>query len=386
MGVDLAGFGHQAVIEWDNWACETIRENQKRGFPLVKNWPVFEGDVRQFSFESLEEKIDLVSGGPPCQPFSICGKHRGLKDERDMFPVAVDVVRKTAPRAFLFENVRGLARPAFENYLQYILLQLTYPEINRKDNQDWQAHHATLEQHKTKGTVNGLKYKVVCRVLNAADYGVPQKRSRVFIVGFREDQECEWSFPEPTHSLDSLLVDQWINENYWERHALKRNARPRADHRTLRRIEKIQKQPHMFDLSLKPWRTVRDAIGDLPTPSKNGQGLEITNHRHQPGARVYPGHTGSPLDEPSKTLKAGDHGVPGGENMLRHPNGKVRYFTVREAARLQGFPDDYVFPGSWTETMRQLGNAVPVSLAEIITKSVAQCLENGEARAKGSVH
>jgi DNA (cytosine-5)-methyltransferase 1 len=109
---------------------------------------------------------------------------------------------------------------------------------------------------------------------------------------------------------------------------------------------------------------VRDAISDLPAPT---EGAAVpNNHVFNPGARSYPGHTGSPLDEPAKTLKAGDHGVPGGENMLRALNGQLRYFTVRESARLQSFPDDFLFRGSWTETMRQLGNAVPVRLAELI--------------------
>ena len=100
----------------------------------------------------------------------------------------------------------------------------------------------------------------------------------------------------------------------------------------------------------------------------------FSNHRFIPGARSYAGHTGSPLDEPAKTLKAGDHGVPGGENMLLKPNGTVRYFSLRESARLQGFPDDFTFPGSWTESMRQLGNAVPVTLAEVVGDSVAKSL------------
>jgi DNA (cytosine-5)-methyltransferase 1 len=82
------------------------------------------------------------------------------------------------------------------------------------------------------------------------------------------------------------------------------------------------------------------------------------------------------LDEPAKTLKAGDHGVPGGENMLLKPDGSVRYFTVRESARLQTFPDDYVFSGSWTENMRQLGNAVPVRLAEVIASSIRNHLHS----------
>ncbi|MGA3304360.1 MAG: DNA cytosine methyltransferase, partial [Methylovirgula sp.] len=97
-------------------------------------------------------------------------------------------------------------------------------------------------------------------------------------------------------------------------------------------------------------------------------------HRFQDGARSYPGHTGSPLDEPAKALKAGVHGVPGGENMLRKPDGSVRYFTVRESARLQTFPDGYEFMGSWSETMRQLGNAVPVELARLVGEDVARYL------------
>jgi DNA (cytosine-5)-methyltransferase 1 len=105
-----------------------------------------------------------------------------------------------------------------------------------------------------------------------------------------------------------------------------------------------------------PWITIRDALDGLGEP--NGR----HNHVLQIGARVYPGHTGSPLDLPAKALKAGDHGVPGGENMMVRDDGSVRYFTTREAARLVGLPDDYEFPRSWTESMRQLGNAVPAPL------------------------
>ncbi len=123
------------------------------------------------------------------------------------------------------------------------------------------------------------------------------------------------------------------------------------------------------------WQTVRDAISDLPDPElQPGVASNYHDHRLQPGARSYPGHTGSPLDEPAKTLKAGVHGVPGGENMLRRPDGSVRYFTIRESARLQTFPDKMVFHGSWTETMRQLGNAVPCRLAQAVVSEVRDCL------------
>jgi DNA (cytosine-5)-methyltransferase 1 len=124
----------------------------------------------------------------------------------------------------------------------------------------------------------------------------------------------------------------------------------------------------------EPWLTVRDAISDLPDPEQRPNS-NIPNHVFIRGARSYPGHTGSPLDAPAKTLKAGDHGVPGGENMLARIDGSIRYFTVREAARLQTFPDEYIFSGGWSESMRQLGNAVPVRLAETVAKSVAQTLD-----------
>jgi DNA (cytosine-5)-methyltransferase 1 len=135
----------------------------------------------------------------------------------------------------------------------------------------------------------------------------------------------------------------------------------------------------LFDAGKLPWLTVRDAIGDLPDSEKKPRS-GIANHTFNPGARSYAGHTGSPLDEPAKTLKAGDHGVPGGENMLARVDGSVRYFTVREAARLQTFPDDYTFCGAWTEAMRQLGNAVPVRLAETVARSVAETLVTTRGR------
>ena len=112
---------------------------------------------------------------------------------------------------------------------------------------------------------------------------------------------------------------------------------------------------------LLPWVTVRDALVALP------DGEDICTKSE---AKEYPGHTGSLIDEPSKTLKAGAHGVPGGENMVQYNDGTVRYFTVAEAKRIQTFPDDYKITGAWSEAMRQLGNAVPVRLAKLVAQSV----------------
>jgi DNA (cytosine-5)-methyltransferase 1 len=372
MGMAKAGFNHAAVIEWDHDSCESFRENQRHHADSVEGWPLHEIDARDFDYRTLSG-IQVVSGGPPCQPFSLGGKHRGQRDVRDMFPEAVRAVRELGPDAFIFENVKGLLRQSFASYFEYIVLQLTHPEITRRKAETAKQHQARLERHHTsKGSK--ASYNVVFRLLNAANYGVPQKRERVFIVGFRSDLGVEWNFPRETHSEDSLLCAQWITGEYWEQHRIAKRARPAAPGRIAPRISQL-KDGGLLAEPVLPWATVRDAISDLPDPERSPRNV-VPNHVFNPGARSYKGHTGSPLDEPAKTLKAGDHGVPGGENMLAKRDGAVRYFTVREAARLQTFPDDYVFRSSWTETMRQLGNAVPVRLAEAIARSVAQTLKS----------
>ena len=367
IGLHQAGFRPVSVIEFDGYCCDTIRENQERGITSVENWPVSHCDVRAIDFAQYEGCVQLVSGGPPCQPFSLGGKHRANGDARDMFPQAIRAVRQARPEAFIFENVKGLTRSAFRNYFEYIKLQLEHPEIIAREGEDWSDHLARLEQHHTSGSRSGLNYRVVAQVLNAANYGVPQKRERVFFVGFREDLGVRWSFPLPTHSRDALLVDQ-ARGDYWDRHGVAKHARvlPRAAAAAAARVQDVP-------TDAKPWLTTRDALNGLPDPELDPRAsLSFLNHKFQPGARSYPGHTGSPLDEPAKTLKAGVHGVPGGENMLVRPNGSVRYFSVRESARLQTFPDEFLFHGSWSETMRQLGNAVPVRLARTVGENVAQ--------------
>jgi DNA (cytosine-5)-methyltransferase 1 len=371
MGLHRAGFAPAKVVEWDRYCRETIRENRELPRSPMHGWPEVEGDVRGVDFRSLEGKLDLVSGGPPCQPFSLGGKHKAYDDARDMFPQAIRAVRETRPRAFIFENVKGLTRATFRNYFEYIRLQLEHPEVIAKPDEDWAEHLARLERHHTHGARDGLAYRVVIQVVNAADHGVPQKRERVIFVGFRDDLDVEWSFPLATHSSDALLWDQHRDGGYWDRHKVAKASRPGVLDIPVR-AERLEAKPETI-----AWRTVRDAIGDLPDPEFEPEAArQITNHRFQPGARRYSGHTGSPLDEPAKTLKAGVHGVPGGENMLARRDGTVRYFSVRESARLQTFADNFVFHGAWSETMRQLGNAVPVRLAEVIGKDVARKLKS----------
>ena len=365
IGLHGAGFRPVDVIEWNTYCCDTIRENKLRGIDAVRDWNVTHGDVRQVDFKKHEGKVRLVSGGPPCQPFSLGGKHAAYDDARDMFPEAIRAVRDARPDAFIFENVKGLTRAAFRNYFEYIRLQLEHPDVTAKKGEDWSNHLARLERHHTSGNRAGLNYRVVTQLVNAADYGVPQRRERVFFVGFREDLGVSWNFPAATHSRSALHASIATGE-YWDRHKVARKDRPSFSG-IVPKLDTGFKE--------KPWLTVRDALSDIPDPElKPRESARFLNHRFQHGARSYPGHTGSPLDEPAKTLKAGVHGVPGGENMLLRPDGSVRYFSIRESARLQTFPDDFLFHGSWSEAMRQLGNAVPVRLARVVGDDVAKIL------------
>ena len=367
LGIKQAGFTHSRLIEWDNDSAKTLYHNYKNfGFNNENQW-IYNDDIRNLTLIDYCEKIDLLSGGPPCQPFSIGGKHQAYKDTRDMFPEAARILNEIKPKAFIFENVRGLLRKNFAKYFGYIILQLTYPEIQRKQDQNWLNHLESLEKYHTSANEKSLYYNIVFRLVNAADYGIPQKRERVFIIGFRNDINGKWSFPETTHSEDALLYSKYVTKEYFKKYSIKNTCKNGC------------KDIPLFVLNKKPWVTVRDVINDLPNPKKVNV---FYNHKLQEGAKIYTGHTGSLLDEPSKTIKAGDHGVPGGENMMVLDDGNVRYYTVREAARIQTFPDDYIFPCSWTESMRQIGNAVPVKLAKIVADSVRRTLYSSKRSSK----
>lgn len=354
-GLEIAGIKHNAFVEWNADACNTLRHNYAPNL-------VHEGDIRNFDFSSYSN-IDIIAGGPPCQPFSLGGKANGHNDERDMFPSAISAIQELKPKAFIFENVKGLLRKSFSEYFNYIILQLTYPNI-KLESDDWHANFKKLKNIDNSKEFSP-SYHVTYTLVNAANYGVPQIRERVVIVGFRNDIDVKWKFPESTHSKDSLLWSMFVTGEYWERHGIK-NYYPEEISKQIK--DKLMNTYGLFAPNKKPWETVRDALEDLGEPNDFG------DHILRKGAKEYPGHTGSCIDEPSKTIKAGSHGVPGGENMIKYPDGHVRYYTIAEAKRIQTFPDNYNIRGSWTEAMRQLGNAVPVDLARIIGESIIDAL------------
>jgi DNA (cytosine-5)-methyltransferase 1 len=370
-GTALAGFQHLALIEQNRNACETLRLNSGTR-PETRDWSVIAGDVCQVNYSCFQDEVDLLAGGPPCQAFSLGGKHSGQADKRNMFPEIFRAMRALHPRAVMLENVKGLLRATFRPYFDYLLRQLEYPSIEPRVNEDWIEHDARLQREAQDGLPP--EYNVRYQLINCADFGIPQRRERVFIVAFRADQGLFWQTLKPTHSSHALEHSKCVTGEYWEEHNLQ-----------LPKDLKMQRNIFSFNVgpgeTVKRWRTVRDAFSQpvpLPEPIDFKEAPSFDQHFGNPGARAYPGHTGSPLDFPSKTLKAGDHGVPGGENMLVREDGSVRYFSVREAARLQTFPDTYRFAGAWVECFRQLGNAVPVEIAHMIASGIVKQFESVE--------
>ncbi|ECD4635957.1 DNA cytosine methyltransferase [Salmonella enterica subsp. enterica serovar Agona] len=354
-GLELAGFQHVGFVELNKHACDSLRLN----FDEEK---VFQGDIKNYDLSSID-KIDIVAGGPPCQPFSLGGKHKAHDDSRDMFPFAIKAIEVLQPKAFIFENVKGLLRKSFADYFEYIILRLTYPCLSLSNVSDWKIHLDALRKAR-KDKHCGCTYDVSFKLINAADYGVPQIRERVIIVGVRSDLNKKWSFPSVTHTQEKLLWEQHVTGDYWRKHNIDAVIDKGISERLMKRFG-------IFPPSGKSWVTVRDALKNVPQPYESHG---IGDHIFKDGARVYPGHTGSYIDLPSKTLKAGAHGVPGGENMIRYEDGTVRYFTVYEGKLLQTFPREFLIAGAWGEAMRQIGNAVPVLLAQKIGQQLYNLL------------
>lgn len=129
IGTSRAGFQHEALIEWDQDACDTLRLNAGSGSGHAGDWQIIQGDIAAHNFQQYQGRVEFISGGPPCQPFSLGGKHGGHEDRRNMFPHAVRAVREIQPKAFIFENVKGLLRKNFANYYSYIIHQLRFPDV-----------------------------------------------------------------------------------------------------------------------------------------------------------------------------------------------------------------------------------------------------------------
>lgn len=194
LGLEDAGFKHLALVEIEKLACETMRTNRP-------NWNVIEGDIREFSAKRYNGKIDLLSGGVPCPPFSIAGKQLGQYDERDLFPEALRLVQECNPKAVLLENVRGLLDPKFKEYRNEIKKQLT-----------------------------NLGYKSEWELLNSSDFGVSQLRPRAILVALKNEYFKYFKWPKKSKvepkPIGELIFDEmatlgWEFAEEWKEKANK---------------------------------------------------------------------------------------------------------------------------------------------------------------------
>ncbi|WKX18708.1 DNA cytosine methyltransferase [Streptomyces sp. HUAS CX7] len=414
MAVHNAGFRPLLVNEFAKRAVETLAANGAthrdpddssmpkpgEGRPGLRaaGWPLVAGDVRSIpSFEFLKDaEVDVLAGGPPCQPFSLGGVAKGDEDDRNMFPEMFRAIREMRPKAVICENVRGLLRKSFKPYFEYIKREMSLPFVQRAEGATWEDHDEVLQKLLQENAVDpSERYDVVHIPVNAADYGVPQIRQRVIIVAFRADLGVKWENHQPVPEYsEAALIDSMHDGTYWKRH----NEVPGIDAIRERVMANLSPASLMPD-GKKPWRTLRDAIAGIdenegrPLPPVPVEALRrklvvdgIPDHMGWPGARAYLGHTPNELDRPAKTVKAGVHGVPGGESVMRlddhsFDGSGYRYMTVRETARVMTFPDDWTLAGPRGEKMRQLGNAVPVKLGEVFANAVREALDAAQGQA-----
>ncbi len=284
MAVHNAGFRPLLVNEFAKRALETLTENgatlrdpedtsmprpgKGRQGRRAEGWPLVPGDVRGIpSFQFLKDaEVDLLAGGPPCQPFSLGGVAKGDEDERNMFPEMFRAIREMRPKAVICENVRGLLRPSFKPYFEYIKREMSLPFVQRGEGATWEDHDEVLQKLLVDGSVDpSERYDVVHVPVNAADYGVPQIRQRVIIVAFRADLGVEWDKyqPEPEYS-EAALIHSMHDGTYWKRH----DDVPGID--AIRERVVATLPPLSLPDGKKPWRTLRDAIlgvdGNDPLP------------------------------------------------------------------------------------------------------------------------
>jgi len=219
LGIHAAGFEHIALIEKNGFAAETLRENSRHVLHVDPNL-VLNCDAESVDYSAFAGKVDLLAGGPPCQPFSTGGKSKGHEDDRNLFPVFLDTVATILPKAVLIENVKGLLRTNFREYFDYLLLRLKYPLCYMKDGEDWSEHCLRLQQTREADYRENERYAVTFQLLDAADFGVPQRRERVIITAFRADLGIVPVHMLPTHSKEGLFIEQWITGRYWETRGL----------------------------------------------------------------------------------------------------------------------------------------------------------------------
>lgn len=217
--------------------------------------------MRDLDLSAFQGEVDVLAGGPPCQPFSAGGVAKGDEDKRNMFPAMFKAVQEMRPKVVICENVRGLLRPSFVDYFQYIQNELSLPFEKRDDEVKWQDHNADLTRildQLSDDDSNPDHYRVVMVPVNAASYGVPQVRNRVVIVAFRADLGVDVDgfekYVKTERFSEAALFRSMRDEDgpYWKRHP---TVEDHVRDRVRARLPKVIKED-----DCQPWRTMRDAI------------------------------------------------------------------------------------------------------------------------------
>lgn len=303
LGLAMAGFVHVALVEYEADYCKVLKSNRPE-------WNVICADVHDFNGLPYAG-VDLLAGGVPCPPFSVAGKQLGKDDERDLFPEAIRLTKEIMPRAVMLENVRGFLDPEFKEYRNHILSE-----------------------------INNLGYTTQIKLLHASDYGVPQLRPRVVIIGIRHDQPNIFSYPKgdpsPTLSVGKALYDL-MAANGWN--------------------------------GAKNWAKNANKIAPtLVGGSKKHGGPDLGPTRAR-NAWAELGVDGRGIANEAPTVDY--DGMP--------------RLTSRMMARIQGFPDTWTFGDKKTIACRMIGNALPPPVAQAVGEKIRECLEYGSIDSKSEV-
>ena len=296
LGLAMAGFVHVALVEYEQEYCNVLKANRPE-------WNVICADVHKFDGHPYEG-VDLLAGGVPCPPFSVAGKQLGKDDERDLFPEAIRLIREIRPRAVMLENVRGFLDSGFEEYRDHI-----FTEIKK------------------------LGYVTHIKLLKSSDYGVPQLRPRVVIVGIRKDQAGAFEYPQE-HPRESPTVGETLcdlmSQNGWK--------------------------------GAKKWAEGADRIA----PTLVG------------GSKKHGGPDLGPTRAKNAWAELGVDGKGIANEAPEQDFDGMPRLTSRMMARIQGFPDTWTFGSKKTIACRMIGNAFPPPVAQAVGIEIRRCLENAE--------
>ena len=194
LGIQRAGCDHQLLVENDPFASETLRLNLKAGLIQTKDLSGLNTAVEEVQLDTFRGAA-VVAAGIPCQPFSHAGKRRGVDDVRNALPAFTAALATVRPQAFVLENVSGLMHGHLAEHLHYAEFQLRFPAMRPATDEPWRRHLTRLESSAVAGDSGDGTYEVTCEVLNAADYGVPQTRRRVFSSVYGQTSALRGSLP-----------------------------------------------------------------------------------------------------------------------------------------------------------------------------------------------